>query len=291
MKRNLRLMSWVFGLLVVVVVLAEFGLRAFGLNDFPLYLGDSHIGYIPAANQHGSFMNKNDWTFNSIHMGAPEFAPGPQRDVLIIGDSVVYGGNPFKQEERLGPQLAHQLKDAKVWPISAGSWSIRNELIWLSDHPEVVSKVEDIVFVLNNGDPINEASSWKCEITHPRHYPVSVLLYEIRKELKLDNCTDIPEGLKVPDVVWQEQLQAWLASDAVKGKRIHFVLYPSKDEFAFNPSIATASTRHALEAVGNFRIMEVARQDAWKASYFRDSIHPTAEGNVVLAQLIAQFIQ
>jgi len=87
-----------------------YSVRAFGAVDFALNQADAQISYIPAANQQGSFLNKNRWQFNALHMGAPAFAPNPARDVLLVGDSVVYGGNPYAEPDRLGPRLAAALQ-------------------------------------------------------------------------------------------------------------------------------------------------------------------------------------
>jgi hypothetical protein len=99
-------------LLVAVVLLVEGGVRALGLVDFALCGANAQIDYIPAANQQGSFLNKNDWQFNALHMGSPAFAPNPLRDVLLVGDSVVYGGNAYTESQRLGPTLQAQLQVA-----------------------------------------------------------------------------------------------------------------------------------------------------------------------------------
>lgn len=101
-------------LVVTALLAAEGGVRALGMVDFPLYEANARIGYIPAANQQGSFLNKNDWEFNALHMGAPAFTPGPALDVLLVGDSVVYGGNGYRQPDRLGPALQAQLQQRGV---------------------------------------------------------------------------------------------------------------------------------------------------------------------------------
>jgi hypothetical protein len=137
--------------------------RLMGLGDFPLYEANNVIGYIPKASQQGTFMNTSDWVFNSLHMGTGEFKPGPGRDVLLVGDSLVYGGNSYRQAER------------QVWPIGAGSWSMHNELTWLMQHLDVVRQVDNVVFVPNSSDLEDSGSSWRCESTHPTHAPVSVL--------------------------------------------------------------------------------------------------------------------
>ncbi|MDP1125438.1 hypothetical protein Q5O12_28365, partial [Klebsiella pneumoniae] len=77
------------------------------------------------------------WQFNSLSMGSGPFFPSSDIDTLLIGDSIVLGGNPYRQQDRLGPVLQMDSKHA-VWPISAGSWSISNELIYLKDHPDVL---------------------------------------------------------------------------------------------------------------------------------------------------------
>lgn len=125
--------SWLL-MFMAALAIAEGSVRALGLVDFPLYDANAQIGYIPAANQQGSFLNKNDWQFNALHMGAPAFAPDPARDVLLVGDSLVYGGNTYRQPERLGPALQTLLQErggGQVWPISAGSWALRNELAYM----------------------------------------------------------------------------------------------------------------------------------------------------------------
>ena len=159
--------------ILTILVLIEVGLRTSGIIDFPLYDANSIIGYIPKPSQNGSFLNKNVWQFNSLSMGASEFKPTNTIDTLLIGDSVVLGGNPYRQEDRLAPQLQLETK-LPIWPISAGSWGLRNELIYLKLHPEVVNSVDRFIFVLNSGD-FDKASSWSCEITHPRSYPILAL--------------------------------------------------------------------------------------------------------------------
>lgn len=52
-----------------------------------------------------------------------EFRPTEYTDVLLVGDSIVFGGNPYKQQEKLGSQL-ELLSGLTVWPISVPSWGL-----------------------------------------------------------------------------------------------------------------------------------------------------------------------
>ncbi len=272
--------------IAILVVASDLALRASGILDFPLYETDQTIGYIPKASQSGRFMNENDWTFNSLHMGSGEFKPGPQRDVLLVGDSLVYGGNPYKQQERLGPTLERQLQGARVWPIGAGSWSISNELTWLESHPDVVKQVDDIVFVLNNGDLTNTASAWRCERQHPRSHPVSAIWYALNKQFSLDNCTEVPHELQTTDTPWAPRLNKFIQSPEVQGKRILVLMYPDRVEFKASRAQANDLIEKQLQAFPGLKLVAVGAQPGWQDAFYRDGIHPTPQGNEALAKLI-----
>ena len=70
---------------------------------------------------------------------------------------------------------------AQVWPISAGSWTLRNALAYMRLNPQVPASVRRIVFVHNKGDFGNTASSWACELTHPRTRPTVALWFLVNK--------------------------------------------------------------------------------------------------------------
>jgi hypothetical protein len=44
--------------ITATVPAAEFGIGYFGVTDFPLYENSLELGYIPRANQRGSFLGK-----------------------------------------------------------------------------------------------------------------------------------------------------------------------------------------------------------------------------------------
>lgn len=286
MKKPLKIVAVVFAL----AVLAEVGLRATAIADFPLYDADNDIGYIPKASQSGAFLWKNDWQFNAKNMGAAEFKPGAAVDTLLIGDSIVLGGNPYKQADRLGPQLSRVLGQP-VWPIAAGSWALRNELKYLKRHPEVVRSVGRIIFVSNSGD-FDEASSWACEETHPRSRPLLVSVYLLKKYVyNWAPCGAGPVALHVPAGDWKPELQEFLASEPAKGKVIRFIMYPDKEEATDAKLLQSRLETHIpellLDGVDASAIYDVGRDPRWNAGYYRDEIHPTVEGMTVLAKIIS----
>jgi len=289
----MKLTRWMAVGSLVLLAAGEITVRTMGFGDFPLYEANNVIGYIPKASQQGAFMNTNDWVFNSLHMGTGEFKPGPGRDVLLVGDSLVYGGNPYRQAEKIGPSLARQMPaGTQVWPIGAGSWAIHNELTWLMAHPEVVRQVEDVVFVLNSGDLEDTGSSWRCESNHPTQRPTSVLWYQIKKHFSLDECHGTPApAVTVPDRPWRSTLKTWMASPEAQGKRIHFVLYPGKDEWMNGGKPVLPKMVAKLQEQGITQILDVGSDPRWKLEFFKDGIHATPQGNEVLAEIIAKWLQ
>jgi len=227
-------------------------------------------------------------------MGTPEeFAPDPSGvagTTLLVGDSIVLGGNGYRQVDRLGPQLGRAMQQP-VWPIAAGSWALRNELKYLKLHPEVVSNVGRIIFVSNSGD-FAEASSWACEETHPRSRPLFVTLYVMKKYLyNWKPCGATPAALQVPPGDWKPELQEFLSSEPAKGKVIRFIMYPDRDELANAKLLQSRFEVHIpellLDGVDASAIYDLSRDSRWNASYYKDEIHPTVEGMVMLAKIIS----
>ena len=272
------------------LAICEITARSLGIVDFPLYSANTTLGYIPKANQNGSFRNTNNWVFNEYHMGSRPFTPSVKTDVLIIGDSIVLGGNPLKQNERLGPQL-ESISDFAVWPISAGSWALRNELAYLRENSSLISQVDSIVFVLNTGD-LDKASSWKCELTHPRTRPTIASWYLFKKYIFDFHECDVavsPEFAVENGDLLAETKEFLKAA----GSKTHFVIYPDKVEFA-DRSIwkqKSAPLRDFLTSAGVNTITDVTDDEKWNLSLYRDGIHPNAAGNKELAEIIKTVVQ
>jgi len=282
----LRRASW--GLLCLAL-LGEIGARMAGLVSVPLFVLDPRIGYLPAPNQSGAFAGKNVWAFNELSMGTDRrFQPGPWRDILLVGDSVVYGGPHYAAHERLGTLLEQQLPGSRVWPVAAGSWATRNELAWLRQHPEVVREVDDIVFVTTSEDFTNVAATWHCESNNPTHAPWSALWYLLVKKFQLESCDQTLPQHTIPDASTREELAAWLALPEVKQKRVSFVLYPFKGAFAQSGRDANRPEREFLRSVGAEAPAELAGISEWHIGLYKDDAHPGPQGNVLLAGFIAR---
>lgn len=235
--------SWVVGAVAALLLGIETAVRLSGVIDFPLYVANSEIGYIPAPSQKGAFLGRNEWIFNEFSMGAGAFAPSAKAvDTLLIGDSIVLGGNPYRQQDKLGPVLS-ELSGVSVWPISAGSWALRNELKYLKLNQRVTRNIDRFVFVLNAED-FAGASSWACERTHPRQRPWSAALYLFRKQVwDWDDCKTVDADLTVAAGDWKADLREFLTSPEAKNKPVSFYLYPKRKRSRPQTSPRLSSTR------------------------------------------------
>lgn len=271
--------------LVGAVLLAELVVQFSGAIDVPVYAANNEIGYIPAPSQSGSFMHSHDWRFNELSMGAGPFKPDPQKfNLLLVGDSVVAGGNPLAENERLGPQL-QKLTNWQVWPISAGSWALQNELSYIRSHAGILPNIDAIAFVLNSGD-FGKPSSWANELTHPRTRPFPGFSYLVEKYVLKTESPAVPPALKVTTRDWRPDFQTL---SAAFGKPVYVFLYPDQPQILDLQKMQRELIVHTPEikeaAGGEVRVFNVARME-WTIDNYRDGIHPSGAGNATLAAIL-----
>jgi hypothetical protein len=261
-----RLILSIIALGALALAGAETVVRVKHAADVPLYRVDHDLGYVPQPNQSGRFLGRYDWTFNNLSMGAGPFTG---RGDLLIGDSLVYGEARMTQAQRLGPLMAERL-GVPVWPISAQSWALINELTYLRLHPDVVQRVDKIIFVNNSGD-FTTPSVWASEITHPTHRPFWATGYAFeRGPLKrmLVKPPNPPEG------PWQEALSAFHP-----GKPVTFVLYTQRGE---DPAVMKGRQAQIAAVMPSAKFIQIQLP----AGDFIDQIHPTPNGTVEMADRI-----
>ncbi|MCL4065356.1 hypothetical protein M3484_02035 [Pseudomonas sp. GX19020] len=277
--------------IVALAVASEIGARYAGVIDFPLYEANNRVGYLPLPNQSGSFMGKIDFYTNDLSMGVARVFENTETDILLIGDNLVRGGNAYKQADKLGPQLQFALDaygaGTKVWPNSAGSWTIVNEANWLEDHPAVVSAAETMIFVLNSED-FGQPASWRNPFTHPRERPISALAYFAKKYILPPQAPPIEADLTAPSKPAGEALAAALAACSC---RAEIWLHPMKSEMRIHPDQTALEINFAKiedllpEGADVHRIREIP---GWKQNLYRDQIHPNSEGMKIFGSEIAK---
>lgn len=246
----------------------------------PTYQVSDEVGFIQRPNTSGRF-GEARWVFNELSQGVSRpFAPSDARDIALLGDSVVYGGMRLDQGRRLGPVLERKTGWA-VWPSAAGGWALANELAYLRRNPEIVAGVDDLVFVVNSADFVHP-TRFCSDLLTPRKPPFLTLSYFAVRgaafKLAPPEC-ERPDG-QPPELVeaWREMVSA--------GKPVTVVLYPNAAEFA-DPARRRTAFAPAEQLKGDgVRFVDVADDQRWSASFYKDDIHPDEAGTRVLAEVI-----
>jgi lysophospholipase L1-like esterase len=285
-----------------LVLASEGAVRWSGAVDFPIYAIDSGIGYIPAPNQSGKFLNKNVWVFNDRSMGTEAaWNPNAKPNLLLIGNSIVMGGNPYDQADKLGPLLQTRLGDKiAVWSIAAGAWSNVNETVYLQRNPDVVKAASFFVWEYMNGG-FSQLSPDRGQYVFPHERPLFASWYVLRRyvlprfiDFNMDELP--PKGATQSENVQQfESMVAKLATGS--GAKVSGILffYPGREEYiGMKNGKDYVPDRQALERIAaryKLKTIDIAKQPDWNLDNYREGTHPTVEGNRVLADILARAVR
>ncbi len=301
----MKWLKWFLLLTALLTVSLDMALRLAGADDFPLYRIDSEIGYVVAPDQRGNFLNRNRWEYNEYGMGAGPFQPEGKRNVLITGDSIVLGGNPLDQSVRLGPTLERNLgPDWAVWPVAAQGWSSLNKEAWLKGHSEIVSQMEWLVWVMKSRD-FQGLSPWRSNLFNPLHHPIWLAGYLFEKQCWVFHIAPhLPRWLyHAPDEAFYgtpldakiPEIETFLRDlkQANPGLHIALVWYPEVAELhppAGDFYLRAGARWNGFAGQEGFSFVDLAQENSWNASDYRDQIHPNADGDRALAGILQRII-
>lgn len=291
--RSARLSKIRLGALVGLFIFAgllasEASLRLSGLTSFPIFMRAPGVAYYPAPNQSGAFLNKNHWYVNAqgfendrpfavLHPGA-----------MLIGDSIIDGGNPTDYQDKVGP-IAAKTSGVQIWVGAAGGWRLLNELAFLETHRSQLKSVDQLILLLKDGD-FDAPASATDELSFPTHRPFLLTSYVIHRYLQ-------PHSVNLPPVT-QEEEQAFQRQWSTEldellddyHRPITLILYP--DEYDFQDAAAwqsdTAAIRgYAARHTSRIKIVDLRGDLQWSAGMYKDGIHPNLAGDRVLGALVA----
>jgi hypothetical protein len=300
--RYRRSIKWAFFGLLTTLVFGEIVVRESGIVDVPTFAVDDEIGYVPTPNQHGCFLNKNCWVFNDRSMGtAIAWNPKLHPNVLLIGNSIVMGGDHFDQPDKLGPLVQQKVGlGYSVWPIASNGWSNPNECVYFERHPEVLSETNFFVWEVMAGG-LGQLSTWPGKYVLPVEHPSWALWYALCRFI-LSRLFDVhltalpPKRTAAPYYVGQ--FEAMLAKMSRATGRVQpgiLFLYPEEAELrSARQGREWLPERQELERLSQkwgLRIVDVSQYPEWTEAQYRDGTHPTVSGNRVLADILGAAIK
>jgi hypothetical protein len=299
--------------LVVVTAALELSTRALGAVDFPLYELDPDVEYLLRPNQAGVFLNRNAWAANDRGMPTDRrWADRREPSLLVIGNSIVAGGNPYDQTEKVAAVLGRLLGDRfAVWPIAAGGWSTVNEIAYLERHADVTAGADFFIWSHVQGGLV-AANTWLGERVFPTRRPSWATGYVFDRYVapRVAAMAGIP---RVDPWVFdaasaakrqREDLAANLHRfDAMLGTLARssgrptpgaLLLYPTRTQLIAagrgEEWLPERADLERLAAAHDVSVIDLVRYPQWTAQLYRDDVHPTVEGNQVLARILASVV-
>lgn len=290
---------------LTLLVLAEVAVRGVGLVDFPTYAVDDDIGYFPHPDQAGAFLRKNRWVFNDRSMGIETpWRPSDRTDVLLVGNSVVLGGNNYDQKDKIAPRMQGQVgARCAIWPVATGGWGTVNEYRFLERHPDIVEGADFFVWEIM-AHQMEGPQRWTRETSVPTQRPWWATAYVVKKALHdrfpqwtLPAREHTPASVTEIEGYYQrfESMLDRLAAVSGRSPAGIVFLYPDRQQLrGARQGLEWLKDRDRIERLTRSRglvLIDISRYPAWVDSMYRDQVHPTAAGNAVLADILAQALR
>lgn len=297
-RRRLSIATVIFCAAAISLVFLELGLRYVGYGSFPIYDRDDEIKYIPAANQQGNFLNRNEWYFNDRHMGnKSNWDPKKHPDILLIGNSIVLGGNPFHHDDKLGPLLEKDLDGRyTVWSAAAGGWSNVNEMVYLDRNPDVLKNADAMIIEYMDGG-LSAPNPWPGYYVFPDHRGWSLTNFAFGKYVVrplVGHFINEFGSLPITGTTDPAQLERFrtLVSNAAKDRKVVIFMYPMlknlRNTAGWQTVIAPIQEICRQQAL---TCVDVAKDPTWSETlYSTDGVHPTVAGNKALAAILASAV-
>ncbi len=151
LKRNLIVGGSLF---LFILITGELLGRYYGLTAYPLYQASEAYEYIHAPNQHVRIYG-NLYQTNEFSMRSKPLSEDDSTIVLLIGDSLVNGGNATDHDSLASTILENSLSNyfrsnVRVLNIAEGSWGPDNAAAYIRE--KGVFNADLILLVFSSGD-------------------------------------------------------------------------------------------------------------------------------------------
>ncbi|MBD2451098.1 SGNH/GDSL hydrolase family protein [Nostoc sp. FACHB-152] len=303
-------------IIIAILVCIEIYLRiAFGLGSPVLSQADTYTGYRFQPNQSlvrfGKKIEYNQYSQRSEPINL--LKPKGNLRILMVGDSVLNGGNPIDQKQIITEQLEDKFKASgeptEILNASAGSWGIGNHLGYLKEFGTFNS--DAVILQIGTHDltqPTSTSERVGKDPNYPNHPPLLAIQEALTRYILprfLGNVNlnpfsnqEIPQ-LSPAQVNQQFQKNMELFKAAVKlvrEKKIPIYVLFTPNRYDLIPKPATPPYKpEFMQVLKSLQVPIFDTYEAWSklptnvvATYFRDEVHLSEAGYKTAANLIFQ---
>lgn len=162
MRKLWKLTKWLVLIILVLLIVGELvGRYGLGLGDPPLMMSHPDIEYMFRPNQQCSRFG-NEIRYNAYSMRSDQFplhkSEPEELRIMVLGDSIVNGGNRTDQHE-LSTEILKRRLEAQidrpivVGNISAGSWGPENLRAYVDQFG--LFEADVVIIVVNSADVVD----------------------------------------------------------------------------------------------------------------------------------------
>jgi hypothetical protein len=269
------------------LVMVELLIRLLGITSFALFAKDDRCHYRMKAAQRGRFLNRYQWSYDERGMRTKNHVSTLSGAVILLGDSVVDGGNYLTQSDTLAERLQGAIGKT-VYPIACNGWSIGNELAALTSMPSW-QDADKLIVVLNTGD-FNYTNEGSSPWSFPSRLPLWLLPWLICRQLYRRYPAWWPPERPAPTAEAVRRLRDQNLTrfkDVVEQFRgtVSILRFPLKGE---DPAKETYFETLAAVAKSKVSLIDIIDSPLWTDDCYRDNIHPNSTGVDVLSRCIQE---
>ncbi|MDF0490939.1 GDSL-type esterase/lipase family protein [Sphingomonas sp. H39-1-10] len=297
----MRVLKYSFGLLLLSLICLEVCLRFAGFAR-PLLYKASGAGYEFVPNQTINLLGKTTH-INAIGARGPDVSAVPANGlyrILVIGDSVANGGTQINDEQTWPLQLERLLRktgiNAQVVNAASGGWAVQNEAAWLAEHGTLKARM--IILEVNQkdlGQPFARSDILDNNVSFPTRYPLSALGGFVKRYV-LPRVGLAPPSYDPGSTSGKFDPESFaMVLKAVDNIRTEAERHGAKFTILYwdvrdPPTTDVISARNVLFSYADRHNIQVFRPYLNKVGqgerFFRDQIHPNAEGNIEIAKVL-----
>jgi len=295
-RRSVLVSTVAAALLIAAELVARFGL---GLGDPPLYVEHPSVEYLLAPDQscspYGNRFIVNAFGMRSVSFPRSKSSPEELR-VMVFGDSVVNGGSLTDHDDLATTRAELELRIRLARPVvvgnvSAGSWGPAN---WLGYTRDLGLFEAELALVVVSSRDAHDVASFRPldPSTHPTRKPPLALLDGarlVRRLLTRGRHASRGSATRRDATPQLAETLDLLAADT----RVAVLLHPSLRELESGRLEPGAAQLRAVVESRELPFVELANyyRGADPGALYRDGIHPTSAGQLVLAQAIVETVE